>query len=320
MKPSYQPIFSTHLSLHDVAQAADAIADWDVEFCQLSEGSLNTQLTVIASENITIQKVQFDKPVHQQGASPKGTHTFGFLQYGSDDIKWGAEAGRSDDLMLFSSKGWDVISQPGFIGHTLSFSEATIDRINQCLGYEVSVLNNAPSSLVKNGMKTMSNIPFQVKQLLRHIEIGGALPAQEAFNHFLNFELPTMLLNSSYQQPFPVTTKPKNRERIRKKALDIISSSEANTLTIPFLCQEVGTSLSTIERVFRSYFGVGPKQYINIVRLHRLHKALWLAQPNEHIINIASRFGFWHMGQLAQDYYKLFNCLPSKTLKSKFIC
>ena len=36
---------------------------------------------------------------------------------------------------------------------------------------------------------------------------------------------------------------------------------------------------------------------------------------NAGIRDIANRYGFWHMGQFAADYKKLFGELPSKTLK-----
>jgi len=36
--------------------------------------------------------------------------------------------------------------------------------------------------------------------------------------------------------------------------------------------------------------------------------------PN--IVDVASRWGFWHMGQLAADYRKHFGELPSETLRS----
>ena len=63
-------------------------------------------------------------------------------------------------------------------------------------------------------------------------------------------------------------------------------------------------------------FGVTPKKYIKFLRLARVHKGLrnFDTQECESIIELASIQGFWHMGQFAADYSRVYGELPSETL------
>jgi AraC family ethanolamine operon transcriptional activator len=61
---------------------------------------------------------------------------------------------------------------------------------------------------------------------------------------------------------------------------------------------------------------MNPKAYINAVRLNAVHKQLRVAKAgNLFVADAANAWGFWHMGQFAADYRKLFGENPSQTLK-----
>lgn len=51
-------------------------------------------------------------------------------------------------------------------------------------------------------------------------------------------------------------------------------------------------------------------------RLNGVRKILRKIDPDAIVIaDVANRWGFWHMGQFAQDYSKLVGELPSETLR-----
>jgi AraC-like DNA-binding protein len=82
------------------------------------------------------------------------------------------------------------------------------------------------------------------------------------------------------------------------------------------LCRETGASERTLEYAFREHFGVTPKAYLQAVRLHQVRGELRAANPAfARVSDVANRWGFWHMGQFAADYRKMFGELPSQTLK-----
>jgi len=50
--------------------------------------------------------------------------------------------------------------------------------------------------------------------------------------------------------------------------------------------------------------------------LHQIRRALKTADPSRATVSeIATQFGVWHFGRLAQDYHFLFGELPSQTLR-----
>lgn len=65
---------------------------------------------------------------------------------------------------------------------------------------------------------------------------------------------------------------------------------------------------------------MSPKAYLKGHKLYEIHRYLWNADPlNTQVSEVAHNFGIWHMGQFAADYGKIFNELPSATLKHKNI-
>jgi transcriptional regulator GlxA family with amidase domain len=84
---------------------------------------------------------------------------------------------------------------------------------------------------------------------------------------------------------------------------------------MPALCEAAFMSWRSLDRAFKERFGIGPKRYLMYYRLAQLRRQLKNAPPDSRVSKIANEWGFWHMGQLASDYKKLFEELPSETLR-----
>jgi AraC family ethanolamine operon transcriptional activator len=85
------------------------------------------------------------------------------------------------------------------------------------------------------------------------------------------------------------------------------------------LCEHTKCSQRTLEKCFSKRFGVTPKKYIKCLRLAEVHKGLrnFDACDYDSIIELAGVNGFWHMGQFAADYRRIYGELPSETLNRK---
>jgi AraC family ethanolamine operon transcriptional activator len=82
------------------------------------------------------------------------------------------------------------------------------------------------------------------------------------------------------------------------------------------LYTETQVSDRTIQNLFREFIGLSPKPYISGKKLYKVHRQLWYAKKSEQsITEIIANAGFWHMGQFAADYSKLFGELPSETVR-----
>jgi AraC family ethanolamine operon transcriptional activator len=99
-----------------------------------------------------------------------------------------------------------------------------------------------------------------------------------------------------------------------KRALSFIEQNAKKPLAVPDVCRAAGVSWRTLDYAFREEFGVTPKAYLKSIRLNGVRRELRRAAQPVVISDVANRWGFWHMGQFAADYRKLFGELPSETL------
>jgi len=76
----------------------------------------------------------------------------------------------------------------------------------------------------------------------------------------------------------------------------------------------------TLQLVFLEYYDIGPKEYINFIKLNNVREKLIHAKRSKGVISqLALESGFNHLGQFSAAYNKLFNELPKNTLKGKDI-
>jgi len=106
-------------------------------------------------------------------------------------------------------------------------------------------------------------------------------------------------------------------ERVFRKTLDLIHSSELENISAVELATHAGCSQRLLEKSFVKRFGVTPKKYVKSLWLARVHRGLqnFAAQDCDSIIELAGIQGFWHMGQFAADYRRIYGELPSDTLR-----
>jgi len=140
--------------------------------------------------------------------------------------------------------------------------------------------------------------------------------SQRGLRHELGFELPARILEAvaAGRKATPKLVARKS-DKVLESALTLIRHSPSEPLTVRDLSRAVGASERTLRYAFTERYGVPPKAYLKVVRLHGVRRALRSADPRTtRVADTANRWGFWHMGDFAADYRRLFGELPSKTL------
>jgi AraC family ethanolamine operon transcriptional activator len=106
----------------------------------------------------------------------------------------------------------------------------------------------------------------------------------------------------------------RERSACLRVAMDLIKEYGADGLTVRELCSRIRCSERTLQYAFKEGYGMGPKAFLQAWRLHRVRRDL--ANPSRRaapIADVANRLGFWHMGQFAADYRRMFGELPRET-------
>jgi AraC family ethanolamine operon transcriptional activator len=87
------------------------------------------------------------------------------------------------------------------------------------------------------------------------------------------------------------------------------------TVTLLDLSAVCGMRARSLINAFEAVTGFSPMDYLKRLRLNGVHRALGRsAKPHTRVIDVATAWGFWHMGHFASDYRAMFGETPSQTL------
>jgi AraC-like DNA-binding protein len=118
--------------------------------------------------------------------------------------------------------------------------------------------------------------------------------------------------------PLPQPTQ-RTARRLRRlrQGRDFIAEHARQPIYLDDLCTALGLSRRGVEALFRDSLGLGPTAFLRHHRLHGVRRALREATPSPGTVKqLALEWGFWHMGNFANDYRTFFGEKPSQTLAS----
>ncbi|MCV7156503.1 AraC family transcriptional regulator [Mycolicibacterium brisbanense] len=105
--------------------------------------------------------------------------------------------------------------------------------------------------------------------------------------------------------------------RVVHEAIKYIDAHLAEPITMDSLARSVHMSVRSIQQGFRDELGVSPMTYIRDRRMERAHAELADALPADGVTvtDVATRWGFNHLGSFAAEYRKRWGVAPSETLR-----
>ncbi|WP_216870979.1 AraC family transcriptional regulator [Modestobacter excelsi] len=121
----------------------------------------------------------------------------------------------------------------------------------------------------------------------------------------------------NYSGQLEETRRGPHRPAPTKVAIDLIESRPDTDLSVERLAREAGVSPRSLQRHFRDYVGVSPREYVQQVRLARVHEDLLAARPGGGVTvaDTALRWGFSHVPRFAGSYQDRYGETPSVTLR-----
>jgi AraC-like DNA-binding protein len=208
--------------------------------------------------------------------------------------------------------GFESTSPSGFQGHTFSFQRSRLRELAKIVG-----LFRPLDELI--GRASIWETPA-VRMLGRRLQvISGVLESKGRLPHgcaeLINDEIGLTILGAvAADTRRSGKATPSHRSRVLRDALEIIRERDRLPISVTTLALEVNTSLSTLQRAFVDEFGVLPKAYIRMRCLSAVRDELSNSPPGTCVADIANQWGFWHMGQFARDFRRMFGVLPSQQL------
>ncbi len=118
--------------------------------------------------------------------------------------------------------------------------------------------------------------------------------------------------HADFVRPDQQETRPVVRDAIR-----FIDAHLAEPITMETIARNVHMSVRSIQQGFREELGVTPMTYLRDRRLERVHAELADALPTDSVTvaEVATRWGFNHLGSFGLEYRKRWGQTPSETLR-----
>ena len=106
------------------------------------------------------------------------------------------------------------------------------------------------------------------------------------------------------------------RRRLVSRAEEYVYAHIDDSVRMKRLCRDIGASARTLEYAFKGIYGFGVMESMRTLRLNEVRKKLLRAGPEQVTVTTAAMdWGFWHLGEFAAEYKRLFGELPSHTLR-----
>ena len=298
----------------DLDELSAAAADWDLDFVQLEAGSSPSDLTQVLTPGLAIQRFRFGRSYLQRGASSPTMRTFGFLAPDVQNVRMFGKDLTASDMAIFRTGGeFESLSPPGFEGLSISIDAALLEESFEAVGMSLdSDCTAVGSGLLRGDPGILQRVRRRATLILDEMDDRRDVPARSELLEELNFQLPidlALAIQSADGEPRQADSR--TRDFAFRRAVSFINDHPDESISVRGLCQEVGVGWTTLVQAFREHFGVTPKAYIRAVRLHGARRGLLEATSEELVADVANRRGFWHMGQFAADYKRLFGELPS---------
>ena len=289
---------------------------WQVEFTQLGPARQASVIDLVHSGNVGTCRFQYHSDFDQRAHAQPGYYSFGLLE--SDTSRTLVEGSTVPPGALIAFPREDeahAVSQVGFHGNGIHFKAAYLEVIAETvLKVPLRLLVSAPRVYILTGSllsqirgemykwrrMSMPDFPKTTAMIARREEALAIAVLNGLRDHVETLETPFM-----------------SSDKLVKLVLDYVHDQPSEEITAVELCTLADCSQRWMEQSFKKRFGITPKKYVKYLRLSRLRRDLLHSPQTEGqtVIELASAYGFWHMGQLAGDYRKVYGELPSETLK-----
>ncbi len=291
---------------------------WNAEFQQMGSEQFKPEVFQARTDLLLYSRARFGCFVRQQGATPPGMRTFAIPNSDCTDFNWFGHKVNKNNLLIFPVHGdIDAFTRPGFNMATISLPENYLHELLE--KNDIRKVKNvlAPHEIVKEVPTDFLN---ELRLLINQLEQTTTKSSQSqylaSFTNTIQMQIIACLVTIlTENQSTHRLMNPKNLKLI-KNLTDYIHTHLNEQMRIKQLCRQAKISERTIQNLFKKELGILPKSYILGAKLNHVHHSLWHANFSDTFVgDIAFNAGFLHMGQFATDYYKVFNELPSDTLK-----
>lgn len=302
-------------SFNDFDEFGEVAREWRIETSLLGRGGFRADLLQVVDPvgEFHFVRTRMDGHIRQTGEPPHGMRTLCILASPELRVDWRRQPVDGNDILVFPSGGeLEATTQPGFEIFIVSVTEELLARQLRTVSGRDTSESFFDSEVFHCDPDAMNRLR---RRLIGYTDLlASGRPNRKAAAQFE--DIAKDMVGAVVGKM--VEPRPANRSRRHaavRLAAAYLEQHAHEAPTVSHLCQLTGVSDRTLEYGFKELFGITPKLYTLALRLNGFRNALRNAVPaTTAIADLANDWGFWHMGQLAADYRRMFGELPSTTL------
>ncbi|MBD2603450.1 helix-turn-helix domain-containing protein [Scytonema hofmannii FACHB-248] len=316
--PHIQPLVITR-QFDDIDTCAKAINPLNVTVNQLTPGSFVGNINFADFRGLKFIHVTSNQCVTFKGPKPPHDVTFTTILQANETqvLSHGCPIKKQDIFGFDPTREADVVS--GKDSHIVlaRLNLSVFQSLAEQMGYDLGQ-KFLKQNLIRLHPSSLRHLRAYYQQITEIFTGKTSLLIQPQMRSLIVEDFLPLLINTLGKSAQKNRHTPKifHRYSFVKKAEEIAQSYSDRPLTLKQLCDNLGTSSSTLSYGFQDIFGVSPMSYLKIQRLNGVRRTLKNADPNTTtVMQIAEHWGFWSGGHLCRDYKEMFGELPSETLR-----
>ena len=305
-----------HKTFDDHDDFISTVPSWDFQWKQLGYGKCNLEMMLYKRDDIELVHSRIPQHYEMEGITPKGFLTITVPAVPFVRWVWHGITIPANSVMVYPPpRTMDCVLWDDWQAYSLSIRIEDWSELCIELGYPSLTKEIEQTDFIRCDPKALA----EVRRMFRRFTdmVGSPLydNMESLIYEEIRYAIPIKLIHMLASAK-SVTRKrsERNRNKIVREVKQYLDTLPDTRPKITELCRMFNVSQRTLEYAFHDNFGVTPERYLKSVRLNQVRNLLRkMSSQDTKIIDIASRFGFWHMGQFAADYRKLFGELPSET-------
>jgi AraC family ethanolamine operon transcriptional activator len=309
------------LQTHDFDQLALAFHRWNLQFRQLSSGPFDGELHFAQAGGIQVVQVTVNQVVQARGGQVPGSYGFVPITTTNAEALWRGTKQQPGQIVVHGpGQEIDHRTSRAYSTTLVSVDAELLRSVFATLqGFELEE-TLAKRLAIATAPATSSGLLARLQNVLNRLLAQPGLPAQPFAQRMFEVECARWLVQAigtpeAFSRP---DTRSANRRLVVRRVDDYMQANIHEPLTILDFCKEGHASERTLHYAFHEVFGMSPMAYFKAQRLNCVRQALKTAEfaDDRTVAEIAQHWGFWHTGNFAADYRRLFGELPSQTFVS----
>jgi AraC-like DNA-binding protein len=308
---SVKSINARSLEYYDMDQLSEVVKGASFEIEQLENGNFHADLFSATFIKGGLDRGCYNRTTFTKGIFSEEYMTFGFLLDAHEESRLNGKTFQKHDILLGNEDMTvDYYLPPDSTWTSFQFKRDDLYKTNIILPNRESTIYSLDKKIKSTFARKVSKIFTLVEEMCDNPDTS--LNSELIYNYLLS------LYARSIDQNASNTPLERNESlMIARQIYSYFHERTAEPIQMIHLTHLTGKSERTIERIFKNHFGVSPYTYLKLHRLHLIRHKLCDQEKiiSDNITQIAIDSGFTHMGYFGSEYKKLFNEMPSETLK-----